>query len=110
MQPEQLARLMAGEVGVADKLQMSFEAGICQGVGQATHARDKESRWSGRGTGIWISSHTRTVKMEDIPYRDETSSPKPREMSQRRLSTRRLLASVVWRSSRLARALSNTRT
>jgi hypothetical protein len=41
MQPEQLARLMAGEVGVADKLQMSFEAGICQGVGQATHARDK---------------------------------------------------------------------
>jgi hypothetical protein len=41
MPPEQLARLMAGEVGVTDKLQMSFEAGICQGVGQATHARDK---------------------------------------------------------------------
>jgi hypothetical protein len=41
MQPGQLSPLMAGEVGVADKLQMSFEAGICQGVGQATHARDK---------------------------------------------------------------------
>jgi hypothetical protein len=94
MQPEQLARLMAGEIGVADKLQMSFEAGICQGGAKPptrvtrssalvyASSPPKESRWSGRGTGIWISSHTRTVKMKDIPYRDETSSPKPREMSQ----------------------------